>query len=333
LQLEVLSDVGLLQDGQPLELELAHPVLRTLGDGDVDDHVLRRLLLVRLAVEVGDARLPDPGRDVPVVEVEVLEPSPVAVRVVLVPAQPLLLGVGRLPAEPGQQARLLQVLEPPAQLAVGEGRVAVEGDLRDPRLGAVRDHEGQLLAGSAYALRLVLDGAERTALPGQHPTDDRLHAARLGHVIEGVDPDLRLALLELVLDAGRRQLLRAAVVDDLDALALRDAEDDDLAVGAVIGFELQVFEEARVPQPPEVLAQPPLVEGVAWLRLYVVEQRLGLQEMVPLHFQSHHGWGRLVVARRGGRARRHRQQTRDNGDRSPGCGEPRGRTRQGISDK
>ena len=47
-----------------------------------------------------------------------------------------------------------------------------------------------------------------------------LHPPRLAEVVEGVDLEAGLALLELVLDGGGGEGLAAAVVDDLDALAL-----------------------------------------------------------------------------------------------------------------
>ena len=297
LHLEQAAHEALLQHREPLELQAAHPVLRPLGDRDLELHVLDRLLLgsARL-VHVADARLADARRHVAVVQVVVLDPPALAARILLAP-EPLLLGVGGLAAEPAQveEARLLDLLHLPAQRRVREHLVAVEGDLLHLRLGALVDHERQLLAGGADVLRLVLDRGEGTPLGRQHLLDDRLDLARLLGVVEGVDLDLRVALLELVLDRAGGDLLAAAVVDDLDPPALGDDEAHDLAARAVDRLDPQVVEEAGVPQPLEVVAQLALVEGLARLRRDVVLQRLALQELVvqdldPLDQRRLPGW-------------------------------------------
>jgi len=56
------------------------------------------------------------------------------------------------------------------------------------------------------------------------------------------------------------------VVHDLDALALHYPEGDDLAaLVAVADVHVEVVHEAGVPQPPEILLEPPLVVAVAGL--------------------------------------------------------------------
>ena len=81
-----------------------------------------------------------------------------------------------------------------------------------------------------------------------------LHPPRLAEVVEGVDLEPGLLLLELVLDGGGGQGLAAAVVDDLDALALVDHGSDDLApVGVSRDVDEQVLHEPGVPEPAEVL--------------------------------------------------------------------------------
>ena len=137
---------------------------------------------------------------------------------------------------------------------------------------------------------------EGPALRRQHLLDDRLDLARLGLVVEGVDLDLRVPLLELVLDVRGGEVLRAAVVDDLDPLPLRHHEAHELALRAVGRLDPQVVEEARVPQPLEVVAQLALVVRVAGLGLDVEQQRLALQELVPadVDLRHHrHGLARL----------------------------------------
>ena len=177
----------------------------------------------------------------------------------------------------------------------------------DLRLWPVGDHERQLLAGAADVLRLVLDRREGPTLRGEHLLDDRLDLARLRRVVERVELDLRLALLQLVLDVRRREVLRAAVVDDLDPLALGHPERDDLALRPVGDVDLQVLEEPGVPQALEVVAQPPLVVRVARLRLHVEQQRLALQELVPLDLDALDR-GRLALALLRPRVRRRERQ-------------------------
>ncbi len=318
IHLEVRPHERLLEDGQTLELQLPHPVLRPLRHRDLELHQLDRLLLGGAGlVRVGDLRLPDPGRHVPVVEVEVLDPPPVPPRVLLAP-QPLVLGVGRLAPQPGEaeEARLLDLLHLPAQGPVGEDAVAVEDDLVDLRLWPLVDDEGKLLARPPDVLGLVLDRAEGPALLGQHLLDDPLDLAGLLGVVEGVDLDLGVPLLELVLDRAGGELLAAAEVHDLDALPLGHLETHHLAVRAVHRLDLEVVEEAGVPQPAEVVAELPLVVGVPRLRRDVEEERLLLEVLVveDLDPLDDRRWLRRLRPRHG---RRDGQQQPGPEDRRP----------------
>jgi hypothetical protein len=126
----------------------------------------------------------------------------------------------------------------------------------------------------------VLGRAEGPALLGQHLLDDLLDLARLRRVVERVDLDLGVRLLERVLDVAGGQVLAAPEVHDLDALPLGDLESHHLAARAVHDLDLQVVEEARVPQPLEVLPELALVVGLARLRGDVEEEGLLLEVLV-----------------------------------------------------
>ena len=131
------------------------------------------------------------------------------------------------------------------------------------------------------------------ALLRQHVLDDRLHLAGLGRVEEGVDLEDRLLLLQLVLDVRVGDRLVASEVHDLDALALLDVEDHDLALGPVVHAQDQVLQEARVPEAAEVVLQPPLVVALPRLGRHVEEEGLRLQELVALDRDAlHDGRGR-----------------------------------------
>ena len=76
---------------------------------------------------------------------------------------------------------------------------------------------------------------------------------------ERVGADLQLQLFELLVDLGLFDLLRALVVDDLDALPLLHVVGDHLAdhpvrEGVLALADRQVVEEVRVPEPEKVLA-------------------------------------------------------------------------------
>ena len=78
-------------------------------------------------------------------------------------------------------------------------------------------------------------------------------------VDEGVEPDLRVRFLQLLVDLRGLDLLRADVVDDLDALPLLHVVGDQLADHAVrehvvVGLDREVVEEVGGPQPLEVVA-------------------------------------------------------------------------------
>ena len=76
---------------------------------------------------------------------------------------------------------------------------------------------------------------------------------------ERVEADLGVGLLQRLVDLGRLDLLRAGVVDDLDALTFFDVVDDQLAHHAVrervvLHLDRDVVEEVGAPQPLEVFA-------------------------------------------------------------------------------
>ena len=147
--------------------------------------------------------------------------------------------------------------------------------------------------------------------------DSDLACLRL--VVERVELDLRLALLQLVLDVRRREVLRAAVVDDLDPLALRHPEDHDLALRPVGHVDLEVLEEARVPQATEVRAEGSLVVLVAGPGVHVVEKRLLREHLVAGDLDGLDDWpigGSLLGAERSGQG----AEVRD-GHRPEECGE------------
>jgi hypothetical protein len=301
LDLEEGPDERFLEDGETFELHFSHAVLRPLGDRDVEGHPLHRLLLEepRLAVRVADPRLSHLDLDVPVVEVEVLEPSLLSARVVF-PARPLAFGIRGLAAEPAQvpEARGLDLLHVMSQRAARERVVAVEGDGLDLDLGPFVDHERHLLPRSPDGLGLVGDLGEGPALVVEHLLDHAFDPSRLRGVVEGVDLQGHVALLELVLDLGVGEALAPSVVDDLDALPLADPEGNDLACRPVARLDLQIVEEPGVPQAPKVVAQPALVVQVARLRGHVEQQGVLLEKLCVQDLDDLHARRVFVGSRR-----------------------------------
>src|SRR5581483_5508289 len=170
--------------------------------------------------------------------------------------RPLIGGVGALSGEPGEvpEARFLDLLHRAADLAVFEEVIPGEFDLANPNALAVIDDEGDLHATSAPdGLRLVLHLSKGSPFVLEHVLDHGIDPSCLGLVEERVETQGDLALLELVLDVLRGQGLASPEIDDLDPLAL-------------------LVEEARLPESPEVLPEPGLVEAVARLCRDVVEE-------------------------------------------------------------
>jgi len=80
------------------------------------------------------------------------------------------------------------------------------------------------------SLMSVRDGGELESPSPQHVADDALDLAHQGGVDEGVEADLGVGVLQLLVDLRHFNLLGADVVDDLDALPLLHVVRDDLPI-------------------------------------------------------------------------------------------------------
>ncbi len=136
----------------------------------------------------------------------------------------------------------------------------IELDLADLDLRALVHVEGQVnqLRAAGNILDFVRDVGELEALLAQHVAHDPLDLAHEARVDEGVEADLGVRVLQLLVDLRGFDLLRADVVDDLDALPLLHVVGDDLAdrpVGELVVADVdpEVVEEIGVPQPVEVV--------------------------------------------------------------------------------
>ncbi len=142
-------------------------------------------------------------------------------------------------------------------------------------------------------LDLGRDFGELEALLTQHVADDAGDLADQAGIDEGVEADLGVGVLQLLVDLGRLDLLGADVVDDLDALPLLHVVGHDLAdraVGELVVADVdeQVVEEVGVPEPVEVLeddllavvvpGNPHALRRQAGLQLDVVDVGLGLDD-------------------------------------------------------
>ena len=292
---ERLQEVG-LDDRVARDVEGADLVARALGDGNPQLDPARLLVAgVAEHLELGHA---DVRADVPVVAVVLDDLLGVLVE--------LRFLVGALVADQRHDphrkvdgvlkaAALAVLLHLALERAVANRLVADELDAADLDLRPLVHVEGQMheLRPARDVLDLVRDLRELEALLPQHVADDALDLADQPWIDERVEADLRARLLQLLVDLRDLDLLRAHVVDDLDALALLHVVDDELAdhavgEGIVARFDPEVVEEVGVPQPVEVLEDrllgrlvvrhPDVLGGPALLQLDVVEVGLRLDD-------------------------------------------------------
>src|SRR4051812_17661299 len=292
--LEQRLQVVAFDDGVAGDVERAHLVTRSFADRNLQLDPAR--FLVRLVVDdlqLGDA---DVGAQIAVVAVEGDHLLGVLVE--------LLLLVGAVIAdhrheprrkvdEVGERAALGVVLQLLLQRAVADCLVADEVDLADLHLRTFVHVEGDVhqLRTAGNFLDLGRDRGELEALFAQHVADDPRHLANETRVDERVEADLRVRVLQLLVDLRDFDFLRADVVDDLDALPLLHVVGDDLPDGAVrervvIRLEEEVVEEVGVPQPMEVfldgllaavvVRNPDAFGRAALFQLDVIEIRLRL---------------------------------------------------------
>ena len=221
---------------------------------------------------------------------------------------------------------LLVVLQLTLERAVAHRLVADEIELPDLHLRTFVHVKRQVhqLRAAGNLLDLGRDARELKALLLHHVQDDALNLAHQSGIDEGVEPNLRVSLLQLLVDLRRLDFLRAEVVDDLDALPLLQVVGDDLAdraVGELVVADVdpQVVEELRVPQPVKVfferflrvrvVGQPHALRRLALFQLDVIEVGLRLDDgLVALGLEArrdeqHDRWrsGRRL----GQRPRRH----------------------------
>ena len=175
------------------------------------------------------------------------------------------------------------------------------------------------------------DLRELEALFGEHPAHDALDAADEAGIDERVEADGHAFVAQLLLDLRLLDLLRARIVDDLDALPLFHVEDDVLPDGAVVvrgvlHLHPEVVQEVRGPQALEVLEDRLLVEGrphpvarpagpaldVILVRLRVDDRDVALRRKAQLDVaeQRRRIRGRKLRGGLGGLGRRRRRRLR-----------------------
>ena len=203
--------------------------------------------------------------------------------------------VGRKVEEVRELAAFLGVLQLTLQGGVADRLVAdeVERANLDLRPFVHVEREVDQLGAAGDFLDLGRDFGELEALLTQHVADDAGDLADQAGIDEGVEADLGVGVLQLLVDLRRLDLLGADVVDDLDALPLLHVVGHDLAdraVGELVVADVdeQVIEEVRVPQPVEVLeddllavvvpGNPHALRRQAGLQLDVIEVGLGLDD-------------------------------------------------------
>ena len=257
---ERLQVVG-LHDGVARDVEAPDLVARTFGDRNLQLNPAR--FLVAGILQHLQLRHADVGAQVAVVPVV----GDDLLRVVV----ELRLLVGAVVADERHEplGKVDEVLELPAlgvvlqlpfQRAVAHRLVAGEVDAADLDLRPFVQVEGDVhqLRPAGNLLDLGRHLRELEALLAQHVADDARHLANEAGIDEGVEPDLRVRVLQLLVDLRRLDGLAADVIDDLDALPLLHVVGDDLAdraVGELVVGRLdeQVVEEVRVPETVEVL--------------------------------------------------------------------------------
>jgi hypothetical protein len=244
-----------------------------------------RLAVGRLAHRA-QLRYADRGRDVAVIAVVLLN----LVRVLI--ECRFLIGA-RAAQERGLPPRALPVgLDLCPQHAVADRFVPGKGDLADLHARSLVQRERQV-----HQLRTARHLGDRVrhrrsleSLLEQQIPNHALDLADQAAVDERVEPDVRVQLLQLLVDLRRLDRLRSGVVDDLDPLALLEIErdvlaDDAVAVRDVGDVDPQVVEEPGVPQPLEIVERglhvvrgPDLLRGTARLRVHVVQVGLRIDD-------------------------------------------------------
>ncbi len=212
----------------------------------------------------------------------------------------------------GEAGTLFVVLQLAFERRVAHCPVPDEVDALDFDLRPFVHVEGEVnqLRPAGDFLDFRRDLGELEAFVAHHVADDARHLADQTGIDERVEADLRVGVLQLLVDLRDLDLLRPDVIHDLDALALLHVVGDDLAdrpVGELVVADVdeQVVEEVRVPEASKVVLEDLLGRLVvrdpiplrrrAGLQLDVKEVGLGLDDrLVALRLEArrdeqHHG--------------------------------------------
>ncbi len=288
-----------LDDGVALEVEIANAIPGSFGDGYPQLNPARLAVLrvlERLDLGIADARAH-------VALLAIVPRHHFRVRFVLV------FLVGGAPEDRDDPLLCLVFLHLARQGAVAECLVADEVDIADPQLRSLADrerHVHQLRAAGDRRDRVVNLGVGE-ALLRHHLVEDRVDATQRVVVAERIQAQLEPLLFQLLGNLGAVDVLRALVVDDLDALALLHVVDDDLPddavgenivsqggagrAGRIADLNSKVIEKIRRPQALEVVRRqllragiprhPHVLRGQARTELDVIQIRLWFDDRGP----------------------------------------------------
>ena len=254
------------------DLDLVDVELVALDHGDRDAHAPLGLL----GLGVDDVDLEDRVLDDDVlVALGLVDPlDALDVRLVV------RLAVRRVLREDSPERRDLRLVHRVAQGLRGDVGVARELDRLDLDLVALVDDERHLLLGLGDVLDLELHGGAAKALLDVEVVDRRSHLREVLQRQGRPRQDLDLRLLEPVLDLRGRDLLVAAEVDELDDRTLLDGDDQRHAAGRALGLDVEVLEEADVPEGVKVRPDLLGVVRVPDLDAQVVRDRVGRDRLV-----------------------------------------------------
>ncbi len=158
------------------------------------------------------------------------------------------------------------------------------------------------LRAARHVLDVVRDVRELKPLLVEHVAHDALDLSDEAWIDEGIEPDDRVRVFQLLVDLRHFELLRPDVIDDLDALALLHVVGQDLADRAirervVLDVDEEVIEEVRAPQPMEIfldrffglvrIRNPYAFRRAALLQLDVIQVGLRLDErLITLRLEA-----------------------------------------------
>jgi hypothetical protein len=177
---------------------------------------------------------------------------------------------------------LFDLAHRPAQLAIGENRVALEADFIDTDLTAFIELEDHARRAVANLFCIVLDDAVAQALVIHQLLDDAPDLVDFLEVERRVDRDVDPFFLQLIGNRGLGDAVGAAVIDLGDDRQFDQDKGNDLALLAVRDSRAEVLEEPGLPKRTQIARDPHRIEVVAWFRGNAIENRVVCDAVIPL---------------------------------------------------